>query len=169
MNVLKVPWGGTLLDGEGRFEGYGSVFGVIDSQGEVLERGAFKDTLKEWKQKGSLPKMLWQHDPTQVIGVWQEVEEDDYGLKVKGRLLLEVLKGAEAYTLLKNGAIEGLSVGFQTKRSYVDRLKKVRYLKEVCLLEISLVTFASNPMAKVLESKGLKERLDSLADRLRAF
>src|SRR5437868_2730757 len=92
---------------DGTFEGYGSVFGVIDSYREVVKPGAFMNSLAKRKARGV--KLLWQHDPEQPIGVYEDLAEDSKGLWCKGRLLKDVSsKAAEAYGLLKEGALDGL-------------------------------------------------------------
>ncbi|MDR1266893.1 MAG: HK97 family phage prohead protease [Holosporales bacterium] len=139
----------------GEFQGYASVFNVVDRDGDILLHSAFSKTIKEMEQSGQRPKLLWQHDATQPLGVWQEIREDTYGLFVRGKILLDLEKGREAYTLLKNGALEGLSIGFLPKKSRPAHTAHAkRFLEEVVLLEISLVTFAANPLANVTMCKG---------------
>jgi len=92
--------------------------------------------------------MLWQHDPTQPIGVWDEVREDAKGLFVKGRLLLDVARAREAHVLVQAGAIDGLSIGYRTVRSE-KAAKGGRLLHEIELWEVSLVTFPMLPEARV--------------------
>lgn len=145
-----------MLDEEsGTFEGYASVFGQVDAQHEVVQPGAFRNTLEHIRKTKNMPKMLWQHDPTMPIGTWEEIREDEYGLYVRGRLLLDVQKGKDAYALLKSGVVEGLSIGFQVKQSHRD--KDVRVLDEIDLFEISLVTFMANPLAKVTSCKSWED------------
>lgn len=132
---------------DGVIEGYASIFGNIDQGNDVVEAGAYAASLESGKQI----KMLWQHKPDQVIGVWDEVKEDSKGLRVKGRLLLDVEKGREAHTLIKAGAVDGLSIGYQTlsaRKDYVGE-KHVRVLQRVDLWEISVVTFPMDPAAKL--------------------
>src|ERR1700754_5362483 len=101
------------LGDDGTFEGYGSIFKNVDSYGEVVEPGAFTASLVDARQKGRSIKMLWQHDPSQPIGVWGEMAEDSKGLYVKGRLLKDkVPQATAAYELLKEGALDGLSIGY---------------------------------------------------------
>jgi uncharacterized protein len=126
----------------GEITGYGAVFGNKDSYGDVIEPGAFRATLGKRKVK-----MLWQHDMGQPIGVWDEVIEDDSGLKVKGRLSLKTARGAEAYELMAMGAMDGLSIGFRTMKDVMDG--PVRRLQEIDLYEISLVTMPANSLATV--------------------
>ena len=101
-----------------------------------------------WCSRGRSVKMLWQHDPSQPIGVWDEVREDGTGLYVKGRILIEVEKGREAAALLAAGAIDGLSIGYRTLRAEKDG-KGRRLLSELELWEVSLVTFPMLPEARV--------------------
>lgn len=134
----------------GTVEGYGSVFGVRDTYDDVIASGAFVDSLKEHKAAGTMPAMLWQHDPGQPIGVWTDMAEDKKGLHVKGQLALSTTRGREAFELLKMGALNGLSIGFKsvpgTSRYNDDG---VRVLTALELWEVSLVTFPANERARI--------------------
>lgn len=146
------------LSESGVFAGYGSVFDVVDSQRDVVSRGAFVGTLE--KRKPSDVKLLWQHDALEPIGVIDELFEDMHGLYVKGRLLLDVARAKEAYALLKEGVVKGLSIGYSPLRYTIDPDSGVRILKAVELWEISLVTFPANEAAQVTvvkhqQSKGI--------------
>lgn len=141
----------TNLEEDGTFSGYASVFGTVDLHQEIVSKGAFNESLKKWKHRQQMPKMLWQHDPKIPIGLWQNIYEDDYGLFVKGKLLLDIQQGKEAYFLLKSGVVDGLSIGFEVVKA--QKKDKKRILKEIDLYEISLVTFAANPAAKVTAYK----------------
>jgi HK97 family phage prohead protease len=134
---------------DGTIEGYGSVFGVRDSYDDVIAPGAYAESLKAHKAEGTMPAMLWQHDASAPIGVWLEMVEDAKGLRIKGRLALDTVKGAEAYALLKMGALNGLSIGFVSKQWSYDRETDVRTLLEVELWEVSLVTFPANEAARI--------------------
>ncbi|MFA6280384.1 MAG: HK97 family phage prohead protease [Bdellovibrionales bacterium] len=134
---------------DGTFTGYASVFGELDSQNEIVERGAFTRTLAKWRVKNSAPAMLWMHDPTQPIGLWIAMAEDASGLVVHGRLALGTQKGMEAYELLKMKALTGLSIGYRVVTSRIDSKKKAKILTEVDLFEVSLVTFPANDAARV--------------------
>lgn len=140
------------LNENGVFEGYASIFDFEDAHGDVVCKGAFQKSLGEWHQKGVLPKMLWQHAPEQVIGVWTKMIEDDKGLYVEGRLLLDVEKAREAHTLLREKAVDALSIGFREQRATRGKFGKshVKFLHDVQLMEVSLVTFAANDQAKIL-------------------
>lgn len=135
-----------------KIEGYASLFGKADNGGDVVERGAYAASLDKLKADGRGVKMLWQHDPTQPIGVWDEVREDETGLFVKGRLLGDVEKAREAAALLAAGAIDGLSIGYRTVKATKTN-KGQRLLSELELWEVSLVTFPMLPEARV-GSKG---------------
>lgn len=140
-------------------EGYASLFGRKDQGGDVVQAGAYQKSLADLKAKGRSVKMLWQHDPAQPIGIWDEVREDTRGLYVKGRLLTNVEKGREAVALIEAGAIDGLSIGYRTVRAQKLRDQKdgmaARLLSELELWEVSLVTFPMLPDARlVTEEKG---------------
>ena len=141
--------GETLSLGEGAaIEGYASVFGVADQGGDVVEKGAYAASLAALARAGRRVKMLWQHDPAQPIGVWDEVREDATGLWVKGRILIEVERGREVAALVQAGAIDGLSIGYRTVKAERDGKGK-RLLSELELWEVSLVTFPMLPEARV--------------------
>lgn len=143
---------------DGTFEGYLSVFNVIDLGNDVVEPGAFTKTIQE--QKGTVP-LLWQHRTDKPIGTLT-LEEDQYGLKVNGKLLLEVQQGREAYTLVKSGVIKGLSIGFEAIKKQVE--KGVRRLKEIRLYEGSIVTFPMLPIAQITGIKSLEDKSDFLTE-----
>jgi HK97 family phage prohead protease len=107
------------VEPDGTLTGYGSVWNVLDTYGDRVAKGAFKRSLSEWKAKGRMPAFLWQHQPDQVIGRWLEMREDDYGLYVKGQLS-DTQLGRDARTLVKDGALTGLSIGFRTRKSSID-------------------------------------------------
>jgi uncharacterized protein len=132
---------------DGEFEGYASIFGVVDRGMDVVEKGAFRRSLAE-RPAGKV-KLLYQHDSDKPIGVWKEIREDDRGLFVKGQLLEKVQKGAEVLELLRAGAIDGLSIGYQTIKSSRDETTGVRRLLDVDLWEISVVTFPMNMQSTI--------------------
>ena len=136
------------VQGDHVIEGYASLFGTCDQGGDVVRKGAYAASLKAIAAEGRRIKMLWQHDPAQPIGVWDEVREDAKGLWVRGRLLTEVAKGREAVELIAAGAIDGLSIGYRTLRAAKND-KGQRLLTELELWEVSLVTFPMLPSARV--------------------
>lgn len=139
---------------DGTVEGYGSVFGVKDNYDDVIAKGSFVASLAEHKSAGTMPAMLWQHDSSAPIGVWTEMVEDAKGLRIKGQLALDTVKGKEAHALLKMGALNGLSIGFRSMpgtSKYND--DGVRVLTAIDLWEVSLVTFPANEKARVTNVK----------------
>lgn len=151
-------------DGLMRFSGYGAVFGNVDSYGDVIQKGAFKDSLKEAEKSGIYPAMLSQHggwgmtaDDMTPIGLWENLDEDDTGLKLDG-IFAETQRGTEMYTLMKmtpRPAITGLSIGYIPKEWVVGTKPNEprRTLKKVELMEISPVTFPANGKARVSSVK----------------
>jgi len=144
------------LSEENRIVGYASLFGAKDQGGDQVESGAYAASLKSLKSGGRAVKMLWQHDPSQPIGVWDEVFEDKKGLYVSGRILEEVRAGAEALALLRAGAIDGLSIGYRTLKASKTQ-DGGRALKQLDLWEVSLVTFPMLPEARVQSSQDQEE------------
>lgn len=138
---------------DGAVEGYGSVFGVRDNYDDVIAAGAFAASLAAHKAAGTMPAMLWQHDSHEPIGVWESMVEDASGLRIKGRLALDTVRGKQAHTLLKMGALNGLSIGFVSKQWAYERDSEVRTLTEVDLWEVSIVTFPANQKARVTNVK----------------
>lgn len=159
----------------GTFEGYGAVFNNLDSHDDVIVKGAFKDSLGDWKRRGSMPKMLLQHgggffggsaEDLLPIGKWDSMQEDNKGLFCQGSLFaLETQRGQYIYEGLKAGALDGLSIGFNAKEFTLGTKpgEPDRTLKKVDLVEVSVVTFPSNDRALVQDVKALEE-LNSLAD-----
>ena len=142
-------------DAKGIFTGYGSIFGNEDQGNDIVQKGAFTKSLAE--RPASKVKMLFQHKTDEPIGVFTEIYEDQKGLFVKGQLAMGTQKGRETYELLKMGALDGMSIGFKAdpqKQGYNENKRGIRTLKEVDLMEISLVTFPMNEEAMVQSVKG---------------
>lgn len=132
---------------DGSFSGFASIFGDKDLGNDVVEKGAFANSLS--KRSTSMIKMLFQHDPDQPIGVWTHIEETSKGLFVQGQITQGVSKGAEVLELMRSGAVDGLSIGFRTVRAKQDRIKNVRRILEADLWEISVVTFPMQEGARI--------------------
>jgi HK97 family phage prohead protease len=142
----------------GEFSGYGSVFGTTDSYGDVVVKGAFNESLVDWASKGRMPSLLWQHDTKEPIGVYTKMNEDDEGLYVEGRLLIDddpLAKRAHAH--LKAGSLSGMSIGYSLPEGgwHYDSEKDVFVLTKIDLWEVSLVTFPANDEARVAEVKSV--------------
>lgn len=146
-------------DEMGLFEGYGSVFGNIDHGGDIVQGGAFTESLKEWNGKAQLPQMLGFHKGSNVIGDWLEMREDEKGLYVKGQLWVKgdsrIEEAVRAHNILRGTGPKGLSIGYRIKDSDFQEFNSgmVQVLKEVELFEVSVVGFAMNPLA---EATGVK-------------
>ena len=134
------------INDEGEISGYASVFNVVDGYNEIVVKNAFKTAIENFK-KGKIPKLLWQHDVNFPIGIITEMVEDDHGLFIKFKLLQEITKAKEIYYLLKNKAIDGLSIGYRLKNSYYKN--NYKFLTDIDLLEISIVTFPACEQATV--------------------
>ena len=145
LKLLPEPTSGS--DVAGSFEGYASLFGVADLGKDVVVAGAFAESLARRGAAGL--RMLWQHDPAQPIGRWTEVREDRIGLKVRGQLNLGVERARELHALLREGALDGLSIGFRVERARTERATGLRRLEKLDLWEVSLVTFPMLPGARV--------------------
>lgn len=139
------------VDDQGVFAGYASLFGVSDLGNDVVERGAFAKTLARGPSHHI--RMLFQHDPCEVIGAWTEVKEDERGLRVEGKLCLEVERARNIHALMRAKALDGLSIGFKTVKGRTDPKTGRRHLVEIDLHEISVVTFPMLPQARVAAVK----------------
>ncbi|MGN6451229.1 MAG: HK97 family phage prohead protease [Brucella intermedia] len=151
------------LSEDGTFTGYGSVNGNVDSYGERVMPGAFAGSLAKHKREGTSVLMLWQHNPNEPIGIWEDLAEDAKGLWGKGRLIMEVQKAREVHALMKANAIGGLSIGYREIKATPDG--NVRNLEELDLREISPVSFPANRRARIEAVKS--ERMEEFARRLR--
>jgi HK97 family phage prohead protease len=134
------------LAADGTIAGYASLFGRVDLGGDLVVPGAFAASLRGRGARGI--RMLFQHDPAEPIGVWEAMREDARGLYVEGRLALGVGRAREILALLRQGAVDGLSIGFKADRTRRDRAG-IRRLERVDLWEISVVTFPMLPGARV--------------------
>lgn len=157
--MLKVKNAGVRLDikavgDDGTIEGYASVWNVVDSHREAVLPGAFKVSLANAKRDKRRIKMLYQHDTYTPIGVWDELEEDQKGLRAKGRLLIDVSpKALEVYGLMKAEALDELSIGYREIETKKDPSQPgVLFLKQLDLREISPVTFGSLGRAARVDS-----------------
>lgn len=174
---IAVPFAVKFADGapEGSVSGYGAAFDNVDSYGDMIVKGAFKETLREHKKNGTMPAMLMQHggwgigaDDMTPVGVWTSMSEDEKGLLVEGRLALKTKRGAEAYELLKmepRPALNGLSIGYVAKAWELGTKPEEprRTLKKIELWEVSLVTFPANPKARVDGIKAI-DAIETLKD-----
>lgn len=156
------------LRDSGEIIGYGSTFGGDpDTYGDVIAAGAFRDSLKAHKDAGTMPKMFWQHDRCEPIGKWLEAEEDNHGLLLRGKLNLDVQRAREAYALLREKDIDGLSIGYRIREYSVDTDTQIWTLEKLDLLEVSVVSIGANDNATISSVKAAKACHD-LIERLKA-
>jgi HK97 family phage prohead protease len=155
------------VEADGTVEGYASLFGAVDQARDMVMPGAFAASLR---QRGirRVP-MLFQHDPSEPVGIWLELHEDFRGLFARGRLIPDVARSRELLSLMRAGAVDGLSIGFRTVKGRIDPKTRIRRLDAVDLWEISIVTF---PLLAGARVRAVKEaRLPSrplLTKRARA-
>jgi hypothetical protein len=161
----------------GEVEGFAAGYGNRDRSGEAIRPGAFARSLEEARRRGVMPAMLLYHDPARPAGRWLSFEERPEGLHAKGALALDTADGAEAYRLLKAGAIGGLSVGFIPQKRETAR-DGTPEIVEADLVEVSFTPIPANPAAvitsvkaapgvrdieKALRALGLSQRQATLA------
>ncbi len=139
------------LDASGVFTGYAARFNTADLGRDLIVPGAFTESIAQRRASGV--RMLFQHDPAEPIGVWLELREDARGLFVRGRLISEIARGREVLSLMRAGAIDGLSIGFRTVEGRTDPKTGIRRLTRIDLWEISVVTFPMHPGARVAAFK----------------
>jgi HK97 family phage prohead protease len=144
---------------ENTFEGYASYFNNKDAYSDIVVKNAFKKTIVENRKR---IKVLWQHNVYEPIGLPEHMEEDSKGLFVKARIV-ETDVGKKAMTLLREGVINEMSIGYRVVKEEYDREQKTRMLKELKLMEFSLVTFGANDKARVTNVK-FENLLDELKD-----
>lgn len=157
--MLKTKNSGVGLDikevtDDGVVEGYASAWDVVDSAEEAVLRGAFKASLAASRKSGKTIKMLHQHNRDEVIGVWDELTEDDTGLRVRGRLLVDVSPLAlTVHGLLKAKALDELSIGYREIETKKDPARPgILLLKQLDLREVSIVTFGALGRAARIDS-----------------
>lgn len=138
---------------ERKFSGYANTFDHHDRAGDITQRGAFLKSLAKHAEQGTKVKMLAHHDLTRPIGVWEVMVEDEKGLYVEGRLTKGVRDADEAYALLKDGALDSMSIGYRVVREEYDRKSGANLLHEVDLHEISLVAIPANQESVVTAVK----------------
>ncbi len=137
--------------------GYASVFGVVDSHGDIVIKGAFSSAKSLQKVK-----FLWQHDSTKPIGVITSMVEDEYGLYIEANINSSIQQGQEAIALLKQGALSSFSIGFTVSHSS-NNSDGYREITSADLWEVSIVTFPANSHAQIHH---IKERLPKDLEQL---
>jgi len=165
LRYIERPFEIKSVEDTGVFEGFGSVFGNVDSYKEIVAPGAFTESLAGWKAAGRLPPILWQHRSGEPLGPYLSMEEQSVGLHVKGQLLVnDVQRAKEARALMHAKAVNGLSIGFVTREDSYDKATGIRTLKKVDLWEVSVVTFPANPAAQISSVKSAIDAIETLRD-----
>lgn len=144
MDLLNLPCEFKALGETGSFSGYAAVFGNVDLGGDVIERGAFKEMVKN---SDGRVVMLWQHNPREPLGT-AKVEQDDKGLYFEGQLVMEDPMARRAHAHMKAKSVTGMSIGYDPLDSEITTAG-IRRLKELKLWEISPVTWGMNPLAGI--------------------
>lgn len=148
----------------GEFSGYASVFGNVDDGGDIVEKGAFAKTIVE---DFSRIKILSQHDQCELpIGKPLELREDEKGLFIRGKIS-DTQKGRDIQTLLKDGVLNELSIGYDAVDYVIDESTHIRHLKQIKLWEVSIVTWAMNDQATIDDVKSI-DAVRSMAEELKA-
>ncbi|MBN8919034.1 MAG: HK97 family phage prohead protease [Rhizobiales bacterium] len=148
-------------------EGYACLFDVPDLGRDLVERGAFAASLA--RQGAGGVRMLYQHDPAEPIGVWTDLIEDGRGLYARGRLSPFVARAREVAALVRDGALDGLSIGFKAVSARTDPRTRLRRIARIDLWEVSIVTFPMQPDARVRRpAPSPAALLTAAAARLRA-
>jgi HK97 family phage prohead protease len=160
VKLLAEPLSAVAADGI--FEGYASLFGIADLGKDVVMPGAFTDSLRT--RGAANVRLLWQHDPSEPLGRWLSIEEDRRGLRVRGKLNLSVERARDIHALMREGAVDGLSIGFRVERARAERPTGLRRLEKLDLWEISIVTFPMLPGARV---ETVKRAASHLASHIR--
>jgi len=147
-------------DTSGYVAGYASVFGVVDLHGDLVSPGAYDRSIASWQKKGYQPPILWQHEQNNPIGAIHALREDSTGLWFEGQLAMRTRQGAEAHELLSMKSIGGLSIGYVVPGHGSESHNGIRYLNEIDLQEISVVTRPSNAAARVVELKHIESKIE---------
>ena len=145
------------------FSGYAVIWGERNAHNEIVQRGAFTKTLADHRAAGTKPVMFWSHNRDDIIGVWDEIREDDKGLFVRGRLLKEISRGREVHEMMKAGAVNGLSIGFRVPPGGEERRNGVRHIREIDLAEISVVGLPSAGRARITSVRSSGRSVESAA------
>lgn len=156
----------TTIEPDGTVEGYASLFGELDGARDMVMPGAFARTLKS-RGLRRIP-MLFQHDPAEPVGVWLELVEDFRGLRARGKLIPDVQRARELIALVRDGAVDGLSIGFRTVKGRIDPATRIRRIVDLDLWEISIVTFPLLAGARVRAVKASSSPAKQTYARARA-
>jgi len=147
----------SAVDSSGFFAGHAATFNTPDMSGDIILPSAFDATLAQAKARGQLPALLWSHDSRSPIGRLTTLREDRIGLYAEAQLTLEAQAAKEAYALVKDGAVSGLSIGYNLPENGAEYRGSNRLLKQIDLLEVSLVSIPMHPDSRVTSVKSLMD------------
>lgn len=166
---LKLQPGSGLIQesidaGQGSFEGLLATFGEPHPTSskdlpsdwlDVIDRGAFTETLADHAAQGTMPLLLWMHVRGEVCGRWRELWEGAEGLYCRGEVYESARTPNSVFVreLLSTGGITGLSIGGYVLESELDEVNKIRRIKSVVLQEGSIVDVPALPHARVSDTK----------------
>jgi HK97 family phage prohead protease len=155
---IKFAQGGT----QGIFEGYASVFGVVDSDGDIIEPGAFANALKTQSRAVA---MFFNHRRNEIpVGKWLNLAEDSAGLLVRGELTPGNPQSDALKAAMIHGTVGGMSVGFSATKDDISTIATGYSFKNVSrLTEISICTFPANEQATVSGLKSM-DAIESIRD-----
>lgn len=158
--TLSLSESKVAVDDNGSFQGYASTFGNVDSYGDSIIKGAYEKTLAE----RGLPKMFLNHAAYELpIGKWTDAGEDSNGLFVKGELTPGSTAAQDVHASLKHGTVDGLSIGYHVERENMKTEDGVTYLKEIDLVEVSVVTFPADSHARIDLNSVKFEQMEDIA------
>lgn len=147
------------LTDKGVFEGYGAVYGNVDRDGDVIERGAFTESIEQFNKSGTMPALLWNHNLAEPVGDLNSMKEDSHGVLLAGKLWLEksITRAEQAYMMCKGNGVKGMSAGFLTSAKHKSYDKAgIRRITKGELIEFSLTPAPINKMAVVHNIKSLE-------------
>lgn len=152
------------LEPQGSFWGYASSYCVDKAQDQIMP-GAFTKTLAYWRSsKQRFPHLFFNHDMEEIIGLSQDMGEDEQGLWIKGRLLMDLPQARAVHSFLSQGQKGGLSIGFYPLKT--DHHRSVRRIHEVSLKEVSFAPNPCNPEAMIREYKNVCPSIQAALKRL---
>lgn len=156
MEHKNIPFEIKAIEEDGSFVAYGSTFGNEDLGGDVVVKGAFRKSIHEKNINDIL--LLHQHDTSKIIGEFKSIEEDDKGLLLRGQLFIKDIQlAAETRFLMLKNKLKSMSIGFRIPEGGKSFENGRRMLKEIDLVEVSIVTFPMNPEAEILGVKKMKD------------
>lgn len=159
---IIMPFECKALGATGEIEGLGAAFGNKDQGGDIIEAGAFAESLDEHKKAGTMPNMFWAHNIMEPVGHFTKMEENKKGLAVNGQVWIGkgIPKAEQAYLMASNPGEKGFSIGYQTIVSENDAAKKATILKKIKVREVSITPYPMNKRALITSVKSMMEDLN---------